>query len=259
MKLKDTIHDHLISNIFLFGFISFIFLYAGNFIGSDLTEIIKNSGQSQIFLSQLLEPEWSYLSQLIRPMFVTLAMSVAGTFIGTLFAIPAAFLGTYIVTRNTFITLIFRAIFSLIRTIPNLLLAAILVAISGIGEFTGVMTISIFTFGMLSQLVFNSIENVEYGPIEANESIGATKFQLAITSIWPQIETSVFQNILYTFEVNVRGSAVLGYVGAGGIGVLLNTALGFRQYGRVSLIILFILLIVVIVDLVSGYIRKEVL
>lgn len=259
MKLKDTIHDHLISNLALTGFIIFILLYSGSSIGSDLGEVSRNIEQSQLFLYQLLKPEWEFLPKLFQPIVVTIAMSIVGTFIGTLFSIPAAFLGTYVVTRNTFITVLFRGIFSLIRTIPNLLLAAILVAISGIGEFSGVATISIFTFGMLSQLVFNSIENVEVGPIEANESIGATKFQLAVTSIWPQIETSVFQHIFYTFEVNVRGSAVLGYVGAGGIGVSLNTALGFRQYGRVSLIILFILLVVIIVDLVSGYIRREVL
>lgn len=259
MKLKDTIHDHLISNIALILFIVFILLYSGSYIGSDLGEVARNRAQSHIFLSQLLEPEWGFLHKLFQPIIVTISMSVVGTFIGALFAIPAAFSGTHIVTRNTPITVLFRAIFSLVRTIPNLLLAAILVAISGIGEFTGVLTIAIFTFGMLSQLVFNSIENVEVGPIEANESIGATKFQLAVTSIWPQIETSVYQHIFYTFEVNVRGSAVLGYVGAGGIGVLLNTALGFRQYGRVSLIILFILLVVIVVDLVSGYIRREVL
>lgn len=259
MKLKDTIHDHLIPNLLLLVFIIAILLYSGASIGSDLAQVVENRSQAELFLTQFLSPEWDYLPKLIEPIIMTLAMSVAGTFLGSIFAIPAAFLGTFVVTRNNVVTVLFRALFSLIRTIPNLLLAAIFVAIVGIGEFTGVLTIAVFTFGMLSQLVFNAIENVEYGPIEANESIGATRFQIAVSSIWPQISQTVYQHIFYCFEVNVRGSAVLGYVGAGGIGVLLNTALGFRQYGRVSLIILFILVVVIIVDMISQYIRKEVI
>lgn len=259
MQLQDTIHRHFFRNLLYTLLLLFIILFSGLMIGSDLGEVVSNSRQAQLFLSQFLQPDWEYFPRLVEPMLKTIAMSIAATFLGGLLAVPTAFLGTQVVTRNSFITIIFRVTFSLIRTIPNLLLAAIFVAIVGIGEFTGVLTIAVFTFGMVSQLVFGAIETTEYGPIEANESIGATRFQIALTAVWPQINHSVWQYILYAFEVNIRASAVLGYVGAGGIGVTLNTALGFRQYGRVSLIILFILAVVVIIDLVSGYIRKEVI
>ncbi len=259
MRLEETIHRNFFRNLLYTILLLIVIIFSGMTIGSDLGEVISNSNQAQIFLSQFLQPDWEYFPRLIEPMLSTIAMSIAGTFLGSLFAVPAAFLGTQLVTRNNFITLIFRTLFSLIRTIPSLLLAAIFVAIVGIGEFTGVLTIAVFTFGMVSQLVFGAIETIDYGPIEANESIGATRFQLAVTSVWPQINHSVWQYVLYAFEVNIRASAVLGYVGAGGIGVTLNTALGFRQYGRVSLIILFILAVVVVIDLVSGYIRKEVI
>lgn len=259
MRLEETIHRNFFRNLLYTILLLIVIIFSGMTIGSDLGEVISNSNQAQIFLSQFLQPDWEYFPRLIEPMLSTIAMSIAGTFLGSLFAVPAAFLGTQLVTRNNFITLIFRTLFSLIRTIPSLLLAAIFVAIVGIGEFTGVLTIAVFTFGMVSQLVFGAIETIDYGPIEANESIGATRFQLAVTSVWPQINHSVWQYVLYAFEVNIRASAVLGYVGAGGIGVTLNTALGFRQYGRVSLIILFILTVVVVIDLVSGYIRKEVI
>lgn len=259
MRLEETIHRNFFRNLLYTILLLIVIIFSGMTIGSDLGEVISNSNQAQIFLSQFLQPDWEYFPRLIEPMLSTIAMSIAGTFLGSLFAVPAAFLGTQLVTRNNFITLIFRTLFSLIRTIPSLLLAAIFVAIVGIGEFTGVLTIAVFTFGMVSQLVFGAIETIDYGPIEANESIGATRFQLAVTSVWPQINHSVWQYVLYAFEVNIRASAVLGYVGAGGIGVTLNTALGFRQYGRVSLIILFILVVVVVIDLVSGYIRKEVI
>lgn len=114
---------------------------------------------------------------------------------------------------------------SIIRTIPNLLLAALFVAMIGIGEFTGVLTIAVFTFGMVSQLIYEAIETVEHGTIEAADSVGATKTQVAFWVILPQISHQIFGYALYAFEINVRASTVLGYVGAGGIGVILNSSL----------------------------------
>lgn len=259
MQLKDTIHHKLFRNVLLTLLLLVLVIISGMMIDADLREVLQNSRQARIFLSQFLSPEWDYFPRLVQPMLKTIAMSIAGTILGCLVAVPVAFLGTEVVTRNSFVTLFFRVIFSLIRTIPNLLLAAIFVAVFGIGEFTGVLTIAVFTFGMVSQLVFGAIETIDQGPIEANESVGATRFQIALTAVWPQVNHSVWQYVLYAFEVNIRASAILGYVGAGGIGVTLNTTLGFRQYGRVSLIILFILAVVVIIDLVSSYIRKEVI
>lgn len=259
MKLKDTIHHNLFKQAGLTLFIVLIFFMAGSLIDADWSEVTENHRQATIFLEGFLRPEWSYISQLLDPMIETILMSISGTFLGVIFAIPAAFLGTYVVTRNHVITYIFRAFFSLIRTIPNLLLAALFVAIIGIGELTGVLTIAVFTFGMVSQLIFANIETIDDGPIEADESIGATRFQIAVNAIWPQIAHSVYAYALYAFEVNIRASAVLGYVGAGGIGVMLNTALSFMQFGRVSLIILIILALVAVTSWISEYIRREVI
>ena len=104
----------------------------------------------------------------------------------------------------------------LIRTIPNLLLAALFVAIFGIGEATGVLTIAVFTFGMVSQLMFQAIETIDFGPIEAAAAVGASKLQIAVWSVAPQVISQFASYTFYAFEVNVRASTVLGYVGAGG-------------------------------------------
>ena len=258
MKRKDSIHDNLLKQVGGSLLIILLFLMAGSIIEADWSEVADNRRQAVLFLEGFLKPEWSYIGRLVDPMIETVLMSVSGTFLGVVLAIPAAFLGTNLVTRNPIITFIFRTYFSLIRTIPNLLLAALLVAIIGIGELTGVLTIAIFTFGMVSQLIFSTIETIEIGPLEADESIGATRFQIAVNAVWPQVAHSVFAYALYAFEVNVRASAVLGYVGAGGIGVMLNTALSFMQFGRVSLIILIILLLVFLTSWISEYIRREV-
>ena len=116
------------------------------------------------------------------------------------------------------------------------------------------MTLAVFTFGMVAQLIY---ETIEFEPIEANEPVGANRLQIAVWSIWPQIMNNVLSYFFYAFEINVRGSAVLGYVGAGGIGMALSTSLGLFKYDRVSIIILFIFVVVLIVDFISEAIQRR--
>ena len=151
----------------------------------------------------------------------------------------------------------FRPDASITRAEASKLLASLLVAIVGIGEATGVLTIAIFTFGMASQLIFESIETIDLSPVEAATAVGANKLKVAVWAIWPQITSSVVSYTFYAFELNVRASTVLGYVGAGGIGVKLNEALGLFKYERVSIIILFIFAVVVLVDALSEAIRRR--
>ena len=138
-----------------------------------------------------------------------------------------------------------------------MLLAALFVAVFGIGEATGVLTIAVFTFGMVSQLVFQAIETIDFGPIEANEAVGANKMQIAIWSVAPQVINQIISYTFYAFEVNVRASTVLGYVGAGGIGVILNSSLALMRYDRVAIIILTIFVVVAIVDGLSEAVRRR--
>ena len=114
-----------------------------------------------------------------------------------------------------------------------------------------------FTFGLVSQLVYEAIEAIDEGPIEAAVSVGANKVQVAFWSVAPQIMSQVAGYTFYALEVNVRASAVLGYVGAGGIGIILNSSLALLQYDRVSIIILLILVVVAAVDGLSEAIRRR--
>lgn len=226
---------------------------------ANFQELLTNTGQMHDFLLRFAHPDFSYLPKIVMPLLKTIQMSILGTAIGLFLAVPVAFLATQIVTKNLFVTMPVRFLLGLIRTIPNLLLAALLVALIGIGEVTGVLTIAIFTFGMVSQLIYQAIETVDYGPIEAAEAVGANKIQVAIWSIAPQILNQVASYAFYSFEVNIRASTVLGYVGAGGIGVILNASLALFQYERVSMIILVILLMVASIDWLSERIRRRLL
>lgn len=257
MKLKDTIHRNLYKHLFIIFLILICICISGQITEADPLEVFNNADQISEFLQRFFHPDWQYLPKIIEPILKTIKISVVGTILGVIFAVPFACLGTTTITRNPIITTILRFFMSIIRTIPNLLLAALFVAMIGIGEFTGVLTIAVFTFGMVSQLIYEAIETVEHGTIEAADSVGATKTQVAFWVILPQISHQIFGYALYAFEINVRASTVLGYVGAGGIGVILNSSLSLLRYDRVSIIILAILIVVTIIDWISEIIRKK--
>lgn len=257
MKIKDTVHFNWYKNLFLVVLLVVCIGTSIHITDADFAEIFGNLDQMAKFMKRFLHPDFSYVPKIIGPMIMTIKMSVTGTVAGVIVAVPFSFLATTVVTKNPVVTNIIRFFLDVIRTIPNLLLAAILVAMIGIGEFTGVMTIAIFTFGMVSQLLYESIETIDYGPVEAAESIGANKVQTAVWSVFPQILNQIASYTFYALEINVRASTVLGYVGAGGIGVILNSSLALLRYDRVSVIILMILIVVIIVDGLSEAIRRR--
>lgn len=257
MKIKDTVHFGWYKKAWILLIILICVLASARITQANFLEVFQNRDQMYDFMGRLLKPDFAYIPEIIHPMVMTLKMSVAGTAAGVLFAVPAAFLATTVVTKNNVLTMIIRFILDIVRTIPNLLLAALTVAVLGIGEFTGVLTIAVFTFGIVSQLVYESIETIDYNPIEAMEAVGANKVQVALWAVAPQVLSQIAGYTFYALEINVRASTVLGYVGAGGIGVVLNSSLALLQYGRVSVIILMILVVVALVDFISETIRRR--
>lgn len=257
MKIKDTVHFAWYKKFFVFLLLLVCIVISGLVTEADFLEVIQNRKQMYLFMEKFLKPDFAYLPKIIPPMIMTLKMSVTGTVLGVLLAVPVAFLATTVVTAKRVLTIVTRFFLDIIRTIPNLLLAALMVAIVGIGEFTGVLTIAVFTFGMVSQPIYEAIETIDYGPIEAAEAVGANKIQIAVWSIAPQVISQIAGYSFYALEINVRASTVLGYVGAGGIGVMLNSSLALLQYGRVSVIILLILAVVAVVDFISEAIRRK--
>ena len=247
MKIKDTVHFNWYKHLFLVALLAVCIGTSVYVTDADFAEVFGNLDQMAAFMKRFLNPDFSYIPKVVGPMILTIKMSVVGTVAGVILAVPFAFLATTVVTKNPVITGIVRFFLDVIRTIPNLLLAALLVAVIGIGEFTGVMT----------QLIYEAIETIDYGPIEAAESIGANKMQIAVWSVFPQILNQIASYTFYALEINVRASTVLGYVGAGGIGVILNSSLALLRYDRVSVIILMILLMVIIVDGLSEAIRRR--
>ncbi len=208
-------------------------------------------------LWRMTSPRWSYFSTAIGPMLDTIQMSFLGSLIGALLALPVAFLSASNITKNRFVLGSTRFMLSLIRTLPVLVYAAILTLAFGFGVFAGTIAIILFTFGILSKMMYENIETVDLGAYGAIEATGASKPKAFVTAIFPQIMPSYLSYSLYSFEINIRYAAILGYVGAGGIGLLFDDRMAWRRYQDVAILIIMLFVVVFTIENISRYLRKR--
>jgi phosphonate transport system permease protein len=141
--------------------------------------------------------------------------------------------------------------------LPTLVSALIATFIFGLGTIAGTTAIAIFSFSYIGKILYEEIETVDMGAFEAMEAMGTTKTRAFIVAIIPQVLPSFLSNSLYNFEGNVRYAAVLGYVGAGGIGMILNEQLGWREYPNVGMILVVLLITVFVIESISRWARKK--
>jgi phosphonate transport system permease protein len=207
-------------------------------------------------IGDMFPPNWAALPVLVEPLVQTLQMAVVGTTQGALLAVPMILLAARNVTRRAWIYYAARAVLNLLRTIPELLYAAILVAVVGIGPFAGILALTVFSMAIIGKLTSESLETIDPGPLEALEAAGANRLKLIRYAVVPQILPAFLSYTLFVFEINVRVSFVLGLVGAGGIGQLLLTALNLFRYQSALVIILVTLVAVIIIDTISVRVRQ---
>lgn len=210
-------------------------------------------------LADMMPPDWAYLDKIIKPMTETIQMAILGTTFGALIAIPVSLLAARNVTSTPFLYYPARFVMNLIRTIPDLLFAALFVAVFGIGPIAGILALTFFSFGLIAKLASESIEAIDPGPLEAMTAVGANRLQLIHFGVVPQALSAFTAYFLYTFEVNVRAAAVLGLVGAGGIGLYIDSTLGLFRYQQTSTIILVTLAVVLGIDYLSTKVREKLL
>jgi phosphonate transport system permease protein len=199
-----------------------------------------------------LEYMWSLRFLLIE----TINMSFAGTIIGSLFAIPIAILAAKNITKFVLLHQAARLIMNLIRTIPAMILALLAVFVVGTGVLSGIIAMTLFTFGIMSKMLYEIIETIDMNPHEALESTGANKAQAFRFAVIPQILPIFVSYLIYIFEINIRSSAVLGYVGAGGIGSAISGNILYN-YDRVGGAIIVMLITILVVQFFSIYLRGK--
>ena len=225
--------------------------------GFDIGTVISKFDKMLDLLKKILRPDWSFFPKVISPLFDTIKMSILGTVIGCALALPIAILSSSNINHSVVIVSICRFILALIRTLPTLIIALVCALIFSLGTFSGTVAIAIFTFGIVAKMLFESIETIDMGPFEAMEALGANKFQAFWSACVPQILPVYLSHSLYCFEMNVRASAILGYVGAGGLGITINERIGWRDYESLGMVLLSLFVVVVAIDFFSEYLRKK--
>lgn len=195
--------------------------------------------------------------QLISPLLETIRIALAASLLGAILALPIAFMAAKTVASSIWIYQITRTLLNLIRTIPDLVLAALLASAFGIGALPGFLALLIFSFGVVAKLLSDTIETIDRGPMDAVSTTGATRILQARHAVFPQIAPEFIAYTLYAFEINIRAATVLGLVGAGGIGMLLKTQIAFLNYTNVGIITAATFIAVLAIDTVSSVIRKR--
>lgn len=225
--------------------------------GFDMGLVIKKFGKMLDLMQKIWQPDWSFFPKVLSPLFDTIEMSILGTVIGCALALPVAILSSSNINHSVPLVSACRFILALIRTLPTLIIALVCALIFSLGTFSGTVAIAIFTFGIVAKMLFESIETIDMGPFEAMEALGANKFQAFWSACVPQILPVYLSHSLYCFEMNVRASAILGYVGAGGLGITINERIGWRDYNSLGMVLLSLFVVVVAIDFFSEYLRKK--
>ena len=225
--------------------------------GFDLSIIVKRGHQFTKILGQIFQPDPSYFKSVITPLIATIKMSILGSFIGCLLALPFAVAASANINRNKALLAFLRFILNIIRTLPTLVIASIAALVFGLGTFAGTVAITIFTFGVVTKMLYESIETVNMGAFEALESAGADKFQAFWSAVFPQILPTYLSHCLYSFEMNVRAASILGYVGAGGLGILIDERIGWRDYNGLGTVLLSLFAAVFIIEQISRFLRSK--
>jgi phosphonate transport system permease protein len=181
-----------------------------------------------------------------------------GTIIGAFFSFFLAFAAATNIAPIWLATLI-RQVLNAIRAVPELLVAMVLIPVTGLGAWTGTLALGIHSIGTLGKLSSEVIEGIDSGPVEAISSAGGTKLQEIRFGVVPQVMPNIVAYWLYRFEINIRASAVLGVVGAGGIGAELVAQLAFRDFARAGTVLLLTVGIVLVIDTISARVRRRII
>ncbi|MBY5163078.1 phosphonate ABC transporter, permease protein PhnE [Nitriliruptoria bacterium AS10] len=204
------------------------------------------------------DPDWSALPGLLSAMWESIAMAWLGTVIATIFAIPLAFLAAENLVPG-WVAFLTRQVFNVLRAVPEIILAVVFIPIFGLGPQAGIMALGVGSIGTLGKLCYEIIEGLDDGPIEAADATGATGVQRLRWAVVPQVLPELASFAMYRFEVNIRASAVLGVVGAGGIGGLLAQYIQFKVWERAGLALVVVVLATILVDAISGRIRRRII
>ncbi|WP_166348784.1 phosphonate ABC transporter, permease protein PhnE [Phytoactinopolyspora limicola] len=189
----------------------------------------------------------------------TLQMALVSTISGALVALPLALFNSKLGAPNRIAYAAIKLFNNVIRSIPDLLWALLFVAAVGIGALPGMLALFFFSIGVVTKLTSDTIDGIDHGPVEAARASGASHLQMLRTAVFPQVLPAYTSFSMYCFELNLRASAVLGFVGAGGIGAVINDYRISGQWDRVWGVVVGFLIVVIVVERISMMLRRRLL
>ncbi|CAN5812588.1 phosphonate ABC transporter, permease protein PhnE [soil metagenome] len=204
-------------------------------------------------------PDFSYAGVALEHMITSIQIAWVGTIIGATFSLPIGFLAAKNVSGG-FLANALRQFLNAIRAFPELVLAvAIFIPIAGLGPVAGALAIGIHSIGTLGKLTAEVVEGIDSGPVEAARAVGGRGLQVQRWGVLPQVLPEIVAFWLYRFEINVRAAAILGIVGAGGIGFILEQTIRFTRFPQAGMAIIVVIVATIVVDTASGFVRRRII
>jgi phosphonate transport system permease protein len=226
----------------------------------DFVRLFGSVGKMANFANQLfVTPDWQYLPQLLEKMLETIEMTLLGTAIAMVLSLPLSLLAARNATPHIVVYRFTRDLLSLMRALPELVWALVFVSALGLGPFPGVLALAFVTVGFMGKFFAEAIEVVDQKAVEGVRAHGAGWLQVRLFGILPQALPDFVGTVLYILDHNLRAAAILGLVGAGGIGYDLVMSIRLFQYDRLLLIALSIYLVVTLLDRASDRMRSRII
>ncbi len=255
LKLPKRKYKTIIVGLVIVG----IYYWALKGTDTSVSNLAKGTPFMFDFIGRMFPPDISNLGRFLSKTFETIQMAIIGSSLGALIALPLSFLAARNVTPNKFIYHIVRGIFDSFRGINEVVWGLIFVSMVGLGPFPGVLALTIHVVGALGRYFSEAIETADPEIIKAILSTGASKTQMIVRGILPQVKPLFINYSLYYLENNFRAATVLGLVGAGGIGMELLTSIRLFRSQEVLTILIIMVATVIIIDRLSAYIRKKII
>lgn len=224
-----------------------------------LAGVLEDLTRRNSSVEGLLSPDWSQVTndRTLDNFVETLRMAIVGTVLGGFTALPLALVNSPVGAPNEPVRVIAKTYADVIRAIPDVLWALLFVAMVGIGALSGLLALTFFCMAVVTKLTSDMLDGLDPGPIEAADAVGASHTQMLRTAIVPQVLPAYSSFLLYGFELNLRASAVLGFVGAGGIGGRIDFYRGRGEWSEVWGIIILFFIVTFLVERFSVTLRRR--
>ena len=230
----------------------------GYFVDADIIIFVEGIPDMLELLLKMFHPKFDDNMTLISALGETIEMSVLGSVIGLVFSLPFIFITSENIAPFKYLSSLLNKFFAVIRTIPSLIWAAVLVSIFSVGKFSGTISLTIISFLISQKLLRERVEEINENELNSIRAVGGTRVQIMQYSVFPNLVKHIISVLFLVLESNMRSATILGFVGAGGIGQLMWTKLNHLKYDSLSTIIFILFFMIFIIDFISVSMRKDI-